>query len=317
LNVGFVAAGKAIKPGKYDRAMQVDIAPTAATLLGTSFPTDSQGDPMFDMLDIAVRAQAQRSVDWAQEIVTRYDSIAKVIGVGTIDHSKLAEAKAALAAGNDPSTVNAARAEVIATRDRATALRDSRLQQESQSRTPIALLFLLPFALYAWFMRKMSWDFKLPLIGAAVYFVVYYVLFFGRGYYFSLSMFNEGSEIVSWFAARTIDAIIALLIVAIAVGVLSRGRSKYQAALNTVNAAFFVAAILWLQITLFFWLDGFTWSWFIPDLTWGFKFYLDVLQTGAFMVKSPPIPTILLLPLLAMGAKWTADRIAIFGIAKS
>jgi hypothetical protein len=317
LNVGFVAAGKAIKPGTYDRALQADIAPTAATLLGTSFPTDSQGDPMFDLLDMSAHAKAQRSVDWAQEIAARYDSIANVIGIGTIDHLKLAEAKAALAAGSDESAATAARAEVIATRERTTALRDSRLQQERLARTPFALLFLLPFALYVWFMRKMAWDFKGPLIGAAVYFVVYYVLFFGRGYSFSLSMLNEDTEIVSWFAARTIDAIIALLIVAIAVGVLSRGRSKYQAALNTVNAAFFVAAILWLQITLFFWLDGFTWSWFIPDLTWGFKFYLDVLQTGAFMVKSPPIPTILLLPLLAIGAKWTADRIAIFGIAKS
>ncbi len=317
LNVGFVAAGKAIKPGKYDRAMQADIAPTAATLLGTSFPTDSQGDPMFEVLDIAVRAQAQRSVDWAQEIATRYDSIAKVIGVGTIDHSKLAEAKAALADGNDESAATAARAEVLATRERTTALRDTRLQQESQSRTPIALLFLLPFALYAWFMSKMSWDFKLPLIGAAVYFVVYYVLFFGRGYYFSLSMFNEDSEIVSWFAARTIDAILALLISAISVGALSRGSSKYQAALNTVNATFFVAAILWLQVTLFFWQYGFTWSWFVPDLVWGFKFYLDVLQTGAFMVKSPPIPTILLLPLVAIGAKWIAERIPILGLAKS
>ncbi len=309
LNVEFVAAGKVIKPGKYGLAMQADVAPTAAVLLGTSFPTDNQGDPMFDMLDMTAHAQAQRSVDWAQEIATRYDSIAHVIGVGAIEHPKLAEAQAALAAGNDSAASAAAQAEVAATRDRAAALRASRLQQEELGRTPFALLFLLPFALYLVLMRKMKWDWKIPLIGAAVYFVVYYVLFFGRGYYFSLSMFNEDTQIVSWFAARTIDAIIALAISAVAVGALSRGKSKYDAALNTVNAAFFIAAILWLQVTLFFWLYGFSWSWFIPDLVWGFKFYLDVLQTGAFMVKNPPVPTILSLPLIAIGVKWVAEKI--------
>ncbi len=309
LNVEFVAAGKAIKPGKYGLAMQADIAPTTAMLLGTSFPTDNQGSPMFDLLDATARVQAPRSVDWAQEIANRYDSIARVIGVGTIDHPKLAEAQAALAAGNDDAAATAASADVQATRERAAALRANRLQQEELARTPLAILFLLPFALYLWLMRKMKWDFKIPLIGAAVYFIVYYVLFLGRGYSFSLSMLNEDTEIVSWFAARTIDAILALMVSAIVVGVLSRGKNKYETALTEVNAAFFAAAIIWLQVTIFFWMYGFTWSWFIPDLTWGFKYYLDLLQTGAFMVKSPPIPTILLLPLIAIGVKWIAERI--------
>ncbi len=311
MNVPFVAAGNAVKPGKYDLALQTDIAPTAAVLLGTSLPTDNQGNPMFNMLDMTAPAQAQRSVDWAQEIATRYDSIAKVIGAGTIEHPKLAEAQAALAASNDAAATTAARADVTATRDRAAALRGDRLQQEQITRTPIVLLFVLAVAAYIWLMWKLRWNFKIPLIGAAVYFVIYYVLFFGRGYSFSLSMLNEESEITSWFAARTIDAIIALLIVAIVVGALSRGSSKYQAALNVVNAAFFIAAILWLQVMFFYWLYGFTWSWFIPDLVLGFKFYLDVLQTGAFMVKSPPIPTILLLPLIAIGVKWVAEKIPI------
>jgi hypothetical protein len=311
MNVPFIAAGNAIKPGAYGLAMQTDIAPTAAVLLGTSFPTDNQGDPMFDLLAMPARLNAQRSVDWAQEIATRYDSLARVIGVGTIDHPELVEARAALAAGNDAAATRAARAEVVATRDRAASLRGERLLQEQLVRTPAALLFLLPIALYIWLMWKMQWDFKLPLIGAAVYFIVYYVLFFGRGYSFSLSMFNEDSELTAWFAARTIDALLALLIVAIVVGALSRGGTRYQAALNTVNAAFFAAALLWLQVTFFYWLYGFTWSWFIPDLVLGFKFYLDVLQTGAFMVKSPPIPTILLLPLIAIGVQWVANRIPV------
>ncbi len=45
-----------------------------------------------------------------------------MIGVGTIDHPKLAEAQAALAAGNDDAAATAASADVQATRERAAAL---------------------------------------------------------------------------------------------------------------------------------------------------------------------------------------------------
>ncbi len=312
LNVEFVAAGKGIKPGKYERATQADIAPTAAVLLGTSFPTDNQGDPLFDMLDMIIPAQAHRATDWAQEIIDRYTNIVKVIGVGAIEHPKLAQAKAALAADSYQAAMDAAQAEVRSTRDWVATARENHLQQERLARTPLSLVFLLPLALYIGLMRKMGWEFKRPLIGAAAYFIVYYALFFGRGEYFSLSVFNEDTNITPWFAARTIDAIIALAVSAAAIGILSRGDSKYQTALNMINAAFFASAVLWLQVDIFYWLYDFTWPLFLPDLAIGFKYYLDTLQTGAFMVKSPPIPTILLLPLIALGVKWAAEHVLIF-----
>lgn len=308
LNVALVAAGKGIKPGKYERATQADIAPTAAVLLGTSFPTDNQGDPLFDMLDMIIPAKAHRAVDWAQEIVDRYTNIAKVIGVGSIEHPSLAAATSALAADGYQAAMDAVQAEVKSTRAWVAAARENRLRQERFARTPLSLVFLLPLALYIGLMRKMNWEFRRPLIGAAVYFIVYYALFFGRGYYFSLSLFNEDTNITPWFAARTVDAIIALAVSAAVIGVLSRGDSKYQTALSMINAAFFTAAILWFQIDIFYWLYDFAWPWFLPDPVIGFKYYLDTLQTGAFMVKSPPIPTILLLPWIAIGVKWLAEK---------
>ncbi|MEP7200137.1 MAG: hypothetical protein ABI874_09990, partial [Chloroflexota bacterium] len=309
LNVAFVAAGKGIKRGKYTLARQADIAPTAAVLLGASIPTDNQGDVLFDMLDMPPHARAVRSIDWAQQIANRYDRIAQVIGVGTIAHRKLAAAQSALAGGDDDGAVLSAQADVDETRDAVASFREGRLQQERLARTPLFLLFLLPFAFYLWFMRKMGWEFKRPLIGALAYFVIYYALFFGRGYYFSLSMFNEDDQIVTWFAARTIDALIALAGSAAVMGVLSRGEYKVWTVLNVFNAAFFVAAALWLQVSAFYWLYDFTWPWYIPDQVPGFKYYLDVLQTGAFMVKSPPVPTILVLPLIALGIKWMTERV--------
>jgi hypothetical protein len=308
LNVEFVAGGKAIRPGKYEPAMQTDIAPTTALLLGTSLPSDSQGDILIDMLEMSPPAKAERAVEWAQQIVTRYTAIAQVIGIGAIDHPKLAQSQAALAAGDDPLAITAAQSEVSATRDGVFAFREGRLQQERLSRTPMLLLFLLPLAVYAWLMRRMNWEFHRPLIGALIYFLIFFALFFGRGYSFSLSMLNEDTQIVTWFAQRTVDALIALTGSALVLGVLSRGEFRVWTVLNTFNMAFLIAAGLWLQICVFYWLYDFTWAWYLPDQVLGFKYYIDVLQTGAFMVKSPPVPTILLMPLLALGAKWLTER---------
>jgi len=97
LRVPLVVAGAGVKPGKYDAAMQTDIAPTVAVLLGTSMPRDSQGDVLFDMLDMGDGAKAKRAVDWAEQAIERFTQISKVIGIGSINHPQLAQARLALA----------------------------------------------------------------------------------------------------------------------------------------------------------------------------------------------------------------------------
>lgn len=309
LNVPFVAAGRGIRQGQYDLAQQADIAPTLAVLLGTSLPTDNQGDVLFDMLDMLPPAKAQRAVDWAQQIVDRYTTIANVIGVGTVEHPKLNEAKGALAADSYDAAFHAAQAEVNATREAAIAFREGRLQTERLYRTPPFLLFLLPLALYAWLMSKLGWEFRRPLLGALAYFVIFYALFFGRGYSFSLSMLNAEMDVVSWFAARMVDAIGTLALMAVLMGILSRNDDLETTVRNVINSAFFIAAALWFQVCIFYWLYDFSWPWFIPDQSLAFKFYLDLLQTGAFMTTSPPIPTVLLLPFVAVGVRWLRHRL--------
>ena len=308
VEIPLVAVGKGVQPGKYTQAMQTDIAPTAAILLGTSIPAESQGDVLFDMLDMPGHAQAVRSVDWVRQIVDRYDVIDKVIGVGSLQHPKLAEAQSDLLLGDDAGTLAAVRAEVAATRDAAVSFREGRLEQERLMRIPAFLLLLLPLALYAWFARRMDWEFKRPVIAGLVYFVVFYALFVAHGYGFSLSAVNEDSLITSWFAARAVDSILALCGAAVVLGLLSHGEYKTWTTLNVFNMAFVVAALLWFQVCIFYWLYDFSWSWYLPDPVLSFKYFIDVIQTGSFMPGNPPLPVILALPLLTLVVKWAAER---------
>ena len=309
LNVPFVAAGRAILSGHYEAATQADIAPTIAVVLGASLPTANQGDVLFDMLDSMPSWQAQRTVDWAKQVVSRADFLAKVIAVGSVEHPKLATAQTALAAGDTATAIGGARAEVQATRDVLFAFREGRLETERLTRTPAFLLILLPLALYVWFMRREGWPFRRPLLGAFTYFVVFYAVFFARGDYFSFSVLNADERLVDGISARTADALLALITSTAVIAILSRASTPFQLLLDIVNTAFVIGALLWLQLDVFYWLWDFTWLWYLPDQTLTVKFYLDVVQSGAFMLSNPPMPVILILPLLALAAQWLAQRV--------
>jgi hypothetical protein len=99
------------------------------------------------------------------------------------------------------------------------------------------------------------------------------------------------------------DALIALALACLLAGGLSYRRDWFDAALAAVNTLFLVALGLAVQIILFFWLWNITFAWYLPDLAWGFKYYLDMIQTTAFYPKLY-LPVAALLPLLALGLHW-------------
>ncbi|MBI3536748.1 MAG: hypothetical protein HY070_04195 [Chloroflexi bacterium] len=249
-------------------------------------------------------------MDTAQEISDRYVPIAKFLGAPEFDHKKLAEAKAALTNGNADAAVTAALADITNTNSQFAAAREARLNAERVGRLLFAILILIPFAAYLWYYRREKWEWRAPVIGLIAYNLVYNALYFGRGYTYSLSVFNVESNIEPFFQARTIDAMIALLIAIVVVGVLSRRADVYRAALNSINAAFLIFALLVVQIDFFYLLWNVSFAWYIPDLALGFKYYLDVLQTSAFWPLLY-VPLLAILPFIALGARWVAAKVKI------
>ena len=93
-----------------------------------------------------------------------------------------------------------------------------------------------------------------------------------------------------------------ILIGAIVVGILMRGRTILDTAMAAVNMSFLVGLGLVLQVGLFYWLYDMQWNWYLPDLKWGMKYYFDLLQL---------LPTglmALVAPLIAMAVKFIVDR---------
>jgi hypothetical protein len=297
-----VIVGENIKPGSYGEVEQARIAPTVATLLGTAMPAHNQGQPLFELLELSSQARAERAIDVANQQNLFYSQYLREIGPGSYAGQELAEADDALAQGDYETAYERATDFAAALRRHVEGASESRLWRERLGRLPIVLLILVIPALYLAFYPKKR-DFVVPLIGAAIYFVLYNGFFFIRGFAWSLSTFNEEYLIPGFLQQRIIEGAACLLIGAVVVGVLMRGRTILETAMATVNMSFFVGLGLFLQVGLFYWLYGLEWSWYLPDLKWGMKYYFDLLQL---------LPTglmALVAPLIAMAAKVITDRI--------
>ncbi len=311
LHVPLVSAGKGIKPGQYPDALQTDIAPTVAVLLGTSIPSHNQGDALLDQIDAPDALKAARAVDNAVEVAARYDSMQHVVdGSVVLDHKAVIQAWDALHTDkNYGQAMTFASQSNSALRAQFAASQDARLNRERLARLPIAILFLIPPGLYLWWWRRAHWSWRVPVIGATVYFVLRYLMYFVvRGLTYSITMYNTEENVLPFIKARVTDTMIVLLITMVIVGILARRASPGQVARDAIYTMFLITAVLAVQILVFYAAWDVMFSWRMPDLQFGFKYYMDLFQTTAFWPLLY-LPLAALLPFVAMLVAWIARRI--------
>ena len=297
-----VIVGEGITPGFYGEVEQARIAPTVSALLGIPIPAHNQSQPLFDLLYAPAPVKAERAVDLAHQHELFYSQYLSEVGAAAYTGNELAEADQALAQGNHRLAYERGTDFATGIRQYADSARQSRLWRERLLRLPLALLLLVIPALYlALYPRKR--DLLVPLVGAAVYFVLYNGYFFLRGYTWSLSVFNEEYLIPGFLQQRVIEGAVCLLLAAVVVGVMKRGESLLETAMAAVNMSVLVGTGLLLQVDLFYWMYGLEWTWYLPDLKWGMKYYFDLLQL------LPTGQAALIAPILAIVAKVVTDRV--------
>lgn len=288
LHVPLVMAGKAIRRGAYTERLQADIAPTVAALLGLPIPVYAQGRPLLEMLEASVDAKGRIGLNAGLQLVGFYDAYAQTLGVRPFAGGSLAKYRERLARGEE-GALSSMWEEITA---QARAARVKRFWRERLLRLPIALGIALVPLLYLLLFRRRLRQVLLPLGFALLYFVFYNALFFGRGYHWSLSAFNSEAQIEAFFNERLLDAAISFIAAGLLLALVSWKRPLLQTLERMVTFAFFVGYLLLLQVDLFYWLYNIRFSWALPDLKLGFKYYMDLLQmvpTGLLGVILAPL----------------------------
>lgn len=279
VNVPAIFTGPGIVLGQ-GRMAQVDIAPTVAALLDMRVPAESVGrvrdDIVVDVGDAVVRGERQYRA-FAEFYVTTMEGQSTALG----------KAK-------DYSGIAAAISEVDA----------RRLASDRNDRLPVAAGLAGAALLALVLLFAASWRAGVAAFaGAATYYAFYNALYFlVHGYRWSLSAFNTEEYVQAFFYWRMGEAAIAAVfafLVAAAIYPLLRRRPKgvrqgYAAGWASLGPAtgLAIVATLGMQVAWFLWAWGADVVWRLPDLKWGFKYDLDLMQitaVGAVTLFAPVV----------------------------
>jgi hypothetical protein len=277
----FLGAG--IAPDEWPEPhRQADIAPTVAALLGLSLPAHSVGRPLIEALADVPDGLEQR---WSRQQARLFDAYAVAV-LGR--HEPVLTSPLG---GPDPEAIIRVADEL--SRQMA-SWRATALARDRGRRLPFVILAaVLPLAYL--FIGRPRRDLVPALAGAAVFSGVNFGLYFGKGYYYSLSLINREDLLEPFFTARTIDAAIAVAIGALVAGWAARRRGLRAAALTGVSTSFFAAYLMVAQALPFVLNWGTRFPYYLPDLRAGFKFYLDLLALTPVGLLALPLVAVSLL----------------------
>jgi len=274
-----VFAGPGTVLGKGD-IEQADIAPTVAALLGMRIPKYSAGRVRDDVL-----VDAEKEVALGEAQFREF----------SLDYSKIMTGKtSAIAGAKTYEDLNGALADIDA----------ERLASDRAARLPWAAALAVAALLALVLLFAASWRAGVAaLAGAVAYYAIYNTLYFVvHGYLWSLSAFNTEEYVQSFFYMRMAEAAVSVLIACVVAAVVypllrkvpRSPREGYAGGWLALGPAttLVVVATLAMQVAWFLWAWGADVVWRLPDLKWGFKYDLDLMQitaVGAAALLAPVV----------------------------
>lgn len=241
----FVASGVGIIPGTYAEIDMVDVAPTLATLLGTSIPSSSQGRPLMEMLDLSSEqvASVMEIVNEQQSnLLSRYAQAIEMNPITQGDNANVASSQLILE-----------------------QLRMGKLAQERVWRNMIAL-FLLLVPGYIIFMRRNP-RFVWTIAGVIVFlgsFLLRFLLIDKNTIGFS---WIPGQMEYIFYVAQVSGISFFLGWILSMVGQHGFNDSPRQAASISLGYTWMAVYILMIPILLNFAVNGISVNWTLPEFT--------------------------------------------------
>jgi len=267
-----------------------DIAPTVAVIAGLQAPLQGTGTAIDAIL--ADENGSSRDADMVRAAGITLEYIATVLGEDGLADLESIDSPAAFA------------------RLRANADAE-RLAAERSGRLPWLIGAIVALAALLVIVGVRSWRALVASIsGAAVYFGLYNALFFlAHDYAWSLSTFNEESQVSAFFNGRMLEAagcgIIACAVAALVYVALRRQprgpHSGYLPEWLALGPATILLTqlVLALQVAIFVWQWGASVVWILPNMQDAFKYDLDLIQLTALAAAA----------LLGAGITWAIGRL--------
>lgn len=264
-------AGPGVAQTETDADLQ-DIAPTVAVLAGIQAPQQGVGTAIDAVL--ADRNGSARDAEFVRSAGITLAYVRKVLGDDGVR---------GIESVGSPASLAGLRADADA----------ERLADERDARLALFIGAVFAAFVLAVIIGIASWRALVAaLAGTAAYAAVYNGLFFGvHRFAWSLSTFNEETQIDAFFNQRMLETALAglaaCLVAALVYAALRRqprgpqsGYAVEWLALGSATVLVAQAALV-LQVAYFLWQWGAAVTWILPDMKMAFKYDLDLIQLTA------------------------------------
>ncbi len=292
----FVAFGGPIVPGDCGTIAQADIAPTIAAILGAPMPRLNQGIVRFAMLrcDDAKRAETQLELALQrQELANLYLAS---IGRGSLSDTAEGDVTVALSSLQVGNLESAYRLASLAVEriDREVAQgRLDRIRRERSLRLPVAAAFVgVPLAVLILRGGRRGWWL---LLSAALTILAYHALFAAEDAVYSISGITGMRPFVESIVRRTLLA--SALGGVLVLWRLARDQegSVLEVIQTSLAYSLLVVYLLGCQASIVYWLNGFRFTWYVPDLGIAFWQVTALVQALVAVAFAFVLPVLLLL----------------------
>ncbi|NLS45600.1 MAG: hypothetical protein GX969_07690 [Firmicutes bacterium] len=277
---------------KWDSARLIDVAPTCATLLGISMPTHSQGEALFNALDIPhhiLSEVAIKQTDARAKFAVEYmGAVGRNIAM---DWSQ----KHALLLHNDGDYKNAYEAAVKIDKDIISALIKTRSAMVSSSKRISVPIFIVIIALLILILAILLQDgLKRIYIAVAVilvYFTAYYALLLIRGVPLSSGIISDLSDLTGFYHGRVIDSGLSMGFTTIFIRWFLAGTKEHQGPeqgfFSSIIGNSFIVITLITQIGVFAMTQGFSYNFYLPDMQKSLRCFMYLIQLMVIGILSP------------------------------
>jgi hypothetical protein len=289
----FVMIGQNVISGVYSPIQQIDVAPTAAALLGTRLPTIAQGRPLYEMVRLNEEALTRGQLQLAMQKVVLGDAYSKIMGKNGLSpaiHQDLDATQKTLQDGNQAGALELAGLISEEVKAEMASSKAARIESERVPRLVMAVLGLCLALLLLWGGRGPHT--LLSIIAGGVAVAIYYGLYRLEGHSFSLS--DVGT--IEIFVATLIRyAVVGMLGggLVLLIGLLTQDERVWSAAVTAgYDFGLFAVFLAALPALFGFWQQGATIRWYLPDLRLSVLQFAALVQVTAVALIAIPLPWI-------------------------
>lgn len=287
MQVPLVLTGARIKPGAYGTVRQSDIAPTIAALAGGSLPSASQGDVLFQLLELSEAQRAAKALALAHQQAGFGTAYLATIGGELSEHAQNDPrvAQSSFEVKNYESAFNLARLATVQVQHDVARARDTRIERERQARLAgaVALGILPPLVL--WFRRSLRLGLSaLIAIGIAT---MVHLRYLQEGHFYSFSELIAREELLRGFLERGAAALAFGALLVIILHWHDAKPSRVRTALTLCGASAMAIYLLVLPSLAAFYWQGSGASWYLGSPAVAHTFFFGLASASAIAALAP------------------------------